>query len=176
MAMKRNFCKLGLFSLAILLVTLGCTSVRFQRDIADYQDEILDLETRIAAKPNDAKAQRDLGIIYFETANYQTAEGFLRKAYALTASDAKTMFYHGINLEFQNRIQESLEVQGRYPEVSRLSRYRKLMQGRYERLSRQIVRRQIRTLVGQEEQLDDTRLSKKTVAIFPLDYRGQNQR
>ena len=68
------------------------------------------------------------------------------------------MFYHGINLEFLGRTKESMAVQGRYAELPRLSRYRKLMQGRYERLSRQIVRREIRTLVGQEAQLDNSRL------------------
>ncbi|MCG8605774.1 CsgG/HfaB family protein [bacterium] len=155
---------------------ISCAGVRFQRDISEYQDRIVDLETKLAANSNDAEALRDLGVIYFETANYATAEGFLQKAYALTASDAKTMFYHGLNLEFQGRMAESMEVQARYSEISRLSRYRGLMQGRYQRLSRQLVRQEIRTLIGQEEQLDATRLQTKTLAVFPLDYQGTDER
>jgi tetratricopeptide (TPR) repeat protein len=163
-------------SILLPFLLISCASVSFQRDISDYQDQILDLETKIAANPNDAEALRDLGVIYFETANYATAQGFLEKAYALTASDAKTMFYHGLNLEFQGRTDESMVVQGRYAEVSRLSGYRGLMQGRYQRLSRQLVRQEIRTLIGQEQQLDASRLETKTLAVFPLDYQGTDER
>ena len=173
--MKSSSRSLGLILVLSSLLFAACATVYFERDIADYRDEIAELEAKIAFNPNDAEAQRDLGVIYFETANYARAESYLQQAYSLNPNDPKTMFYHGISLEFLKRILEAQKIYQRFDEVSRLSSYRRLMQGRYHQLTREIVGREIRALIQQEERLGADRLQPNTIAIFPLGYEGKDK-
>ncbi|NIR49927.1 hypothetical protein GWO43_15575, partial [candidate division KSB1 bacterium] len=57
----------GLACLSVFLY-LSCATVHFQKDIADYETEMTELEAKLAANPNDFDTLRRLGVIYFETA------------------------------------------------------------------------------------------------------------
>jgi tetratricopeptide (TPR) repeat protein len=155
---------------------LACASVRFLEDLAAYENKIKGLEAKIQANSNNAQALRDLGVIYFQTRNNAQAEAYLRKAFVQNAQDPKTIFYLGMALEFQNKIDEALSYHQRYREVSRLSPYRRLMEGRYRRLGRDIARRELRALLQQERQLPESRMSARAIAVFPLRYLGKDKK
>ncbi|MFQ5865025.1 MAG: CsgG/HfaB family protein [bacterium] len=160
-------------SIFLILFCLSCAPVRYHKDISEYRGEIYKLEAKLKVNPEDAEALRDLGVIYFETAQYPLAKDYLQKAYVQNPEDPKTMFYLGMTLEFRNENQEALKIHERYIEVSRLSPYRRLMEGRYRRLSRDFIRQEIRTLLQQEQQLSEDRMAPKTIAVFPLTYQGK---
>ena len=164
-----------LYLFGYLLIS-SCVSIRYQRDISEYQDEIQRLKAQIKANANQAKAWRDLGVIYFETANYTQAGKYLGKAYELDASDARTLFYLGMTLEFLNELPEALAIQRKYTQVSRLSPYRRLMAGRYHRIRRLLIRQELRNLLAREAQLSEKRMSTQTLAVFPLNYQGKDKR
>ncbi|MFQ5823097.1 MAG: tetratricopeptide repeat protein [bacterium] len=162
-------------SIILVLLCVSCATVRYQRDISEYQSEINKLETKLKTNPEDSEALQDLGVIYFETEQYSLAIDYLQKAYEYNPNDPKTMFYLGMTLEFQNKNQEALKIHEKFIEVSRLSPYRRLMEGRYRRLNREIIRQEIRTLLQQEQQLSEDRMTSKTIAIFPLIYQGKDE-
>lgn len=177
--MHKKFNPSHLLCLAVLWVWLwlACApSVRFLDDISAYEDKVKELEAKIQANPNDAEALRDLGVIYFQTRNNTQAETYLKQSYAQQPEDAKTAFYLGMTLEFQDKIQEAYSYYEKYSEVSRSSSYRKLMEGRYHRLSRDIARQELRALMQQEQTLPESRMSEQAIAVFPLSYHGQEER
>lgn len=169
---------------SMLFIALGgvftfvssCATVKYQQDINRYRDEIARLETRLKANPNDFEALRELGVIHFETAQYTTTQPILQKALAQNPDDPKTTFYLGLTHEFQNNVNDALQLYAKFPDVTRLSPYRGLMEGRYVRLSRQFVSTEIRALIQNEQQLTLERIAPKTIAVFPLNYQGRDRR
>jgi tetratricopeptide (TPR) repeat protein len=158
-----------------LLLLYACASVQYQRDLADYQEELQELEAKLSVEPDNPEVLRDIGVIYFETANYLEAKEYLQKAHTNDSGDAKTMLYLGMAMEFRGETTAAREVQSNYVDVSRLSPYRKIMQGRYIRLSRQITQQEFQDLIAREQEFGDERLDEAAVAVFPLDYLGSDE-
>ncbi len=50
------------------------------------------------------------------------------------------------------------------------------MAGRFHKLTRELIKQEIQTLVAEEEQLGDDRLKSKNVAVFPLSYQGVDEK
>jgi len=141
-----------------------------------YQNQINALVAKIKADSTDAQALCDLGVIYFQTRNYTTAEEYLTKAFVEKPLDPKTAFYLGMSLEFQDKSQLALRFYERYKDAARLSPYRRLMAGRYQQLTFDLTRQEIRELLQQEQQLSEARMSPQAVAVFPLRYLGEDQK
>ncbi|MGH9426462.1 MAG: CsgG/HfaB family protein, partial [Terriglobia bacterium] len=160
--------------LSFLLVS--CATVKYQESISDYRKQIASLEARLRVQPNDADALRDLGVIYFQAQEYPQARDYLKRASTIDARDAKTLFYYGMTLEFENNIQAALAAYINYSDFSSLSPYRKLMEGRYRALTRDIIQQQLQVLVTQEQVLGDKDMSSTTVAVFPLIYQGTDEK
>jgi tetratricopeptide (TPR) repeat protein len=158
----------------VILSLNGCTALKFQEDLTDYTTDINQLEIQLSKDKNNARILRDLGIIYFKTAHYDTARHYLKSAYEIDQNDPKTIFYNGLSLEFDRRDDQALRLYEKYPEVSRLSPYRNLLESRYVFLSRQMLREEMRKLVQQEAEQTDIPLNENTLAVFPFIYSGQN--
>lgn len=174
--MTRRIKIIRFLTLFIISLGISCATIRFQEDISDYFDDIQKLESKLKADPDNAEALRDLGVIYFQTQHYPKAKEYLQKAFAENPQDPKTIFYYGMALEFRNEIKLAIKLHESYSKVSRLSPYRKLMQGRYIRLTREIMRIEMRALLKQEQQLSDENLSPNTVAVFPFSYEGNDKK
>jgi len=164
------------FALALAVGWVSCVTVQYNADVSDYHRQIAELQARLTRKPNDAEALRDLGAIYFEVQQYQQAEALLKKSYDLDDKDAKTQFYYGMSLEFQNKPQAALAVYINYSDFSSLSPYRKLMEGRYRSLTLDLIHKQLQDLLAKEQTLTDRALPTASVAVFPLDFEGGNPR
>ena len=172
MAYHRN----GLCILLAALWCASCATVEYKEDISDYRKRVATLESELIRNPNSAEALRDLGIVYFQVGQYQQADNFLKKAYSVDATDAKMLFYYGMTLESEKNSQAALAVYLNYTDVSSLSPYRKLMEGRYRTLTADIIRQQFQTLLANEQQLTDKKLSVGTIAVFPLTFQGSDER
>jgi tetratricopeptide (TPR) repeat protein len=150
--------------------------VKYQENIADYRKQIAALEAKLRTNPRDADALRDLGVIYFQAQQYPQAKDYLKESSAIDAKDAKTLFYYGMTLETENKSQAALAAYINYTDVSLLSPYRKLMEGRYRALTRDIIQQQLQGLLAQEQVLGDKDMSPATVAVFPLTHQGTDEK
>ena len=155
---------------------MSCVTVQYNADISDYHRQIAALESQLVRNPDDAGALRDLGAIYFEVKQYPRAEALLKKSYDLDGKDAKTLFYYGMSLEFQSKPQAALAVYINFSDFSELSPYRTLMEGRYRSLTLDLIHQQLRDLIAREDSLTGGTLPSKSVAVFPLDFEGGNER
>ncbi len=161
----------------ICLLTLGsCASLKFQQDISDYRDEITSLKEQLRNKASSAGIDRDLGVIYFRTAHYDTARYFLDRAYSADSTDAKTILYYGLSLEFDRRDRAALKVYEKFTDISGLSSYKNLVESRYIFLRRQLLKEEMHELVRKESEMSKMPISDRTLAVFPFSYSGSNSR
>jgi TolB-like protein len=82
----------------------------------------------------------------------------------------------GMAVEFENRRDLALKLYEGYNSVSRLSPYRKLLAGRYQLLTRQTLRAELRALLQQEQRLGAASISSQCIAVFPFRYLGQDKK
>jgi TolB-like protein len=86
------------------------------------------------------------------------------------------MFYLGMTLEYERDRTAALAIYINYSDFSPLSRYRSLMEGRYQAITRELIREQFRVLLSEEQDLNARETPKNSVAVFPLVYQGENER
>lgn len=167
----------GLLVGALLLGLSACApTVSLQEDPEDYRDEVADLQRQIAENPGDAMALRDLGVIYVRTQRPAEGYEYLQQAYARDQDDPKTLFFLGVAAEKVGKRQTAINLYEQFPNVPRNSPYQQLMEGRYEWLSRLVVRENIREMLAREEELSDRDVSPRIVAVLPFVYQGENER
>jgi tetratricopeptide (TPR) repeat protein len=156
----------------------SCASVPVVQEgsIEDYSRRIAVLSAGIVDNPRDTEALRELGVIYFQTQRYADAKEYLKKAYDLNGKDGETLFYYGMTLESLDEVQAALGVYLNYTDLSALSSYKRVLEGRYRALTRQIIESQLRDRLAEEQQLGDKDMSEATIAVFPLEYQGKDQK
>jgi len=169
---------LGLALIAGLMLTgIGCGSSgpSFSEDPADYEDEVRALQQRLDNDPGDAEALRDLGRIYMQTGRANRAYDTLKQAYSHRPDDPETLFYLGVATESVGREHAAVELFAQYDQVPQESRYRQLMEGRYEWLVREQAREDIRGMATREASIADQEVSPRILAVLPLNYRGVSE-
>ncbi|MER3524125.1 MAG: hypothetical protein C4326_08680 [Ignavibacteria bacterium] len=160
--------------IAVAAVLASCATVQTPKEGKDYSQDIRQLLRQLAANPDDPSVLRELGIRYFLTKQFDAAKLPLYRAYSLAADDPKTIFYYGLTLESMGDAQGALAVYINYTDVSSSSPYRKLIEGRYRTLTREMIRQQFQSLLANEQQRGAERMSPKAVAVFPLSYQGMD--
>jgi tetratricopeptide (TPR) repeat protein len=163
------------FLLVLILVLSSCSSVRLEEGGDDTED-MKRLQRQLVAKPNDPESLRDLGIIYFKRKQFESAKANLFLSYSQVANDPRTIFYYGMTLEYIGDLEGALRVYIEYTDVPAESRYRKLIEGRYRTVTREIVQQQLRKALADEQKLGTESVSPKAVAVFPLVYQGTDQK
>jgi tetratricopeptide (TPR) repeat protein len=169
-----RFFKPSLLAVAILLI-YAAAPAGSPRNAGNELNELRQLRAKVNAEPDNAKAWRDLGVACCKQQKFAEARKYLLQAYKLNRNDPQTRFYLGLALERQNHPSLAVQMYQTFAKVPRSSPYRKLMEGRYRWLTRQMVREQIRQLLRQEPQLGAGQASAKTVAVLPLLYHGSDQ-
>jgi tetratricopeptide (TPR) repeat protein len=142
---------------------------------ADYRERLPELEALTIREPANADALRDLGEAYAQLQRFEPARQALQSAYALDASDPKTLYYLGVAHEGAGAEAEALFVLDQYERVSPDSPYRPLMEARHTTLRRAVARRELRTMLTMEDGLATERAGD-AVAVFPFIYRGSEPR
>ncbi len=163
-------------ALCFLILTVlftSCATVRTGDDPSDYENAVRRLEARLAANPSDAEALSDLGVIYLRTNRYAQAAEHLQEAFAHGAEDPRTIMHLGLASEAMGRRQIAMRLYERYAEVPRLSRYRRLMEGRYHTLSRRVAQEEVREQVLREAEIGGE-TSPRILAVVPFNYQGDD--
>ena len=148
--MRRLLCLL-----ATLVALSSCATVEQGGTLQEFGDAVVRLRAVLELNPSNADAARDLGVIYYRVSDFGKAAPLLRKALAINERDAKARFYLGMTLEASNEIEAALGVYVNYQDYSIISPYRRLMEGRFHALSRDVIKRQFRELVARELSLTD---------------------
>lgn len=162
-----------LVSMSLQLMT--CTSGA-KKSGSDYKDDILTMRNRLRDDPGNARLQRDLGILYFLSRQYNGALEQLRAALETRPEDPKTLYYLGLTEEITGDDNQALERYKKYARISRVSPYRKRLEGRYRWLTNKRIHTAIKERVAQEDQISDREILSRTVAVFPLNYQGMQER
>jgi len=173
--MNRFLKLIHLFIFVVALLTLSCAGSQQSRKPEETKQQIAELQTELQSFPNEARLWRDLGVAYLEDRQYQTARRALLQAFKRDTRDAKTLFYLGLVLEFEQRTNLAMAVYQTHRYVPRFSSYRKLMRARSYQLSRQALRNDLRALLARESELSAGNIATNAVAVFPLIYQGQNE-
>ncbi len=159
--------------LAVVLWLASCANVRYMERLEDYEQEVRRLEARLLKNTSDAEAMQRLGEIYVSTRHYNRANDYLQRAFALDPGNPKTQFYLGLTQEVLGNREAALRLYGKYAEASRLSPYRKLLQGRYRWVSQKVVRDEVRQRLAAEDTLE---VDIRRIAVYPLQYQGNEKR
>ncbi|MBX2991994.1 MAG: hypothetical protein KF749_12630 [Bacteroidetes bacterium] len=159
-----------------LIFISSCAALREGGREQDYSSDMAKLQRQLIVNPNDPAALRDLGVVYFQTNRYEPAKSYLSRSYYQVKDDPRTMFYYGMTLEYLEDLQGALSVYISYSEVPAISQYRKLIEGRYRSLTQELIRRQFKQLVADEQRLGTEKIAPRAVAVFPLTYQGTDPR
>ena len=151
----RSFGRISFF-LSFCIVLSSCSSIRLDENIEDFRSEIATLERQLLADPQSDAALSDLGSIDMRTGYPVEASESLQRAYALGKRDPKTLFFLGLANEELGKTQTALRLYELYAEVSTLSPYRSLMQGRYVWLVREAAHEELRMRLAEEEAISDS--------------------
>ncbi len=173
--MKSDSRSYSLFIDAIVFALLipACANVQVVEKIDDYAGSVERLRARLVENPRDAESMRDLGVLHFMVKRYDEATDFLQKALAITYNDGKAIFYLGMSLEGSGKEEEALDRYRQYVDVAETSPYRTLLEGRFEGLTREVLQKQVRSLLAQEATLTNN-AAVRTAAVFPLTYQGSD--
>ena len=164
-----------LFSFALIFGLTSCTPTLFVGELSDYEKDIRELQGRLVKNPSDAEALRDLGSIYLRARQFAEANNYLEQAFSHNPNDPKTLFNLALANETLARRDTALRLYEKFASVPRSSPYRRLMEGRYEWLSRRILRDQMEE-IAMNEPPDTEVVSPRIVAVFPFVYHGSDDR
>ncbi len=156
------------------LTLFSCSPTLFVGELSDYEQEIQELQARLFDDPQDAEALRDLGAIYLRARQFGQANSYLEQAFTLDPDDPKTLFNLGLANETLAKRDTALRLYEKFVDVPRISPYRRMMEGRYEWLSRRILRDQVQRMADTGPEVDAP-VSPRIVGVFPFFYQGADE-
>jgi TolB-like protein len=154
-------------TLGIALLASGC--------LASGQvsaDGITRLQRARAARPNDAKVVRALGLAFYRNQRFDSARVYLRQSTQLDPRDGTAALYLGLASERLNDIAGARAAYQTYQQYGRTSRVRRQLEARLAALTRLELQMAARAAVAQEQRLSTQTGSPRTVAVMPLRFVG----
>jgi tetratricopeptide (TPR) repeat protein len=163
------------FSLMIIFLLYSCSTTEIQQGEVK-QEDILKLENTVKNDSLNIEALKKLSILLVRAHQNEKAKYYLTKALYHLPDDDALLFHQGLNFEFLNDTLSAINYYSRYKDTPVLSPYRKLMEGRYLLLNRDLVYKDIKNIVEEEKSLKITNIPSNTLAVFPLTYNGSDNK
>jgi TolB-like protein len=154
-------------TLGLALLASGCMASSQARP-----DGIARLQRARAARPNDAKVVRALGLAFYKNQRYDSARVYLRQATRLAPRDGTAALYLGLASERLNDIAGAKAAYQAYQQYGRTSRVRRQLEARLAALTRLELQVAARAAVAQEQRLATQAGAPRTVAVMPLRFVG----
>ncbi|MGH7636774.1 MAG: tetratricopeptide repeat protein, partial [Gemmatimonadaceae bacterium] len=132
------------------------------------------LQRARAARPNDAKVVRALGLAFYENQRYDSARVYLSQATRLNPRDGTAALYLGLTSERLNDFAAAKAAYRTYQQYGRTSRVRRQLEARLAALTRLELQVAAKSAVAQEQQLSAQQGSPRTVAVMPLRFIGRD--
>ncbi len=169
-----------LLSLFMFYYLTGCaptyyTQGRKSMEIEDYDTAIEYFEMALKKNPNDQKALRELGIVYYSRIEFDKAFPYLIQAFLQDSTDGRTLFYLGTAYEITKDYRHAIDIYRRYTQVSRLESIRNSIEARLNRLVLGELEKESRALMEQEETLDVSSIPENTVAVLYFQNMGEKR-
>ena len=137
-------------------------------------DGVSRLQRARAARPNDAKVVRALGLAFYKAQRYDSARVYLRQSTSLDPRDGTSALYLGLASERLNDIAGAKAAYQTYQQYGRTSRVRRQLEGRLAALTRLELQMAAKTAIAQEQRLITQAGSPRTVAVMPLRFVGRD--
>lgn len=137
-------------------------------------DGLARLRRERAARPDDAKVVRALGLAFYKSQRYDSARVYLRESTRLDPRDGTAALYLGLASERLNDLAGAKAAYQTYQQYGRTSRVRRQLEARLAALTRLELQLAARTAVAQEQRLATQAGSPRTVAVMPLRFVGQD--
>lgn len=137
-------------------------------------DGLARLQRARAARPNDAKVVRALGLAFYKNQRYDSARVYLRQSTRLDPRDGTAALYLGLASERMNDITGAKAAYQTYQQYGRTSRVRRQLEGRLAALTRLELQMAAKAAVAEEQRLVTQAGSPRTVAVMPLRFVGRD--
>ena len=161
--------------LVLVFLLYSCSAMEIEQ-VEVNQEDIKVLENLVKSDSLDLDAVKRLSILLVQDHQNKKANSYLAKALYYLPDDNELLFYRGLNYEFLNDTLNAINYYSKYKKASILSPYRRLMEGRYQLLRRDLVYKDIKNLVTKEKSLNVKNIPSNTLAVFPLKYDGNNSK
>lgn len=167
--MLKNSKLFGSINTFILLVFLACASNNLPHRYASFQNDGR-FDAKYERKPREKESLADLVVSLLKRGEVELAKSYIQSD-ADIMKDPRVVFYMGMTLELSNELHDALQAYRKYRLLSQASPYRKLLRGRYYRLSRKIINKELRTSLKKGMKLD-IQPGQNVVAVLPLLHFG----
>jgi len=160
--------KLGVFSLALLIIGCGPVSLRQGRRYlskGEYAQALEALTDALNEDPTNPKIHRDLGIAYYKNGQYEQAIDELKKAKQRLKKDSHVVFYLGLTYEQLELYDEAIAEYANYTQLRRFSRMRRQIQQRIQWLIRQQADQWAKERMKMEKEIDVASIPDNTIAV-----------
>ena len=164
----------SVFAGCLLLLLQGCTGLRYTEPGPNDEETLQTLHQALFDNPQNAEASRDLGAAYVRLQQPSTGLPYLEDALSLSSADPKTLFYLGLATEMEIGMEDALPYYAQYGGVSLTSPYRKMMKGRHQWITDELIRTEMRALLAGEASLEGQGIDSSAIAVFPLRFYGSD--
>ncbi len=155
---------------------LSCSQPPRQAPENKFAEEIARAEENLNANPEDFEANRELGILYFKSGQFEKAVAALEKTARLNHDDPRTTCYLGLSYELSRQRDLALATFLKYLQISPQSPYRRWLKGRHELLSRQKLKEEMLALLQKNLEENSEAALEQDLAVLPFTYHGQDQK
>ena len=132
------------------------------------------LEARVAERPQDAEALRDLGALLAVEAEYGPALGAFERALRVEPADGQTLYFVGLVHEALGQPADAEDAYARYLAVDAGDAYRDSLRARLDGLVRQRLRREFAAALAVEDSVTSGPATD-AVGVLPFAYRGPDE-
>lgn len=144
-------------------------------DQGRYGDAEAALEAALAKDPENVRILVDLAEALYQQDRLDEAMGYLDRARALEPDDTGAVLILGLIHEKRGEIQAAIDAYRSYATLSRLSRARKIIKARLDRLIREQIRQQTEQALAREASLDIASIPDNTIAVAPFRNIGDKE-
>jgi len=160
-----------LFLIGIAVCFTGCATTYYSRghkalDEERYSEAIRELKQAVAEEPRNFDAIRDLGIAIYGRGNLNLSFRLLNIAKLRKPDDPVIAYYIGRIYEDAGQYDKAIEMYKVYINLSPLNPFRKEIENRLLVLIRQQMRKDLRNMLTQEDQLEIAAIPDNAVAVL----------
>lgn len=166
-------------TLALLVLVAGCAGGALRLgdravDRGEYEVARTHFEKALQDSPNDYRAERGLGQVFYKLGQYDEAIDHLRAARAIRPEDGLTALYLGLSLERKDDPGGAAAVYEDYLSRVPQSKFARQLHGRLLYVRNEDMRQQAKQAIALESGLVRDTTGPVTIAVLPLALTGES--
>ena len=163
-----------------LICLIGCaggphSQARKMLAQEDYSGAVEALQAALKQAPDDPALLVDLAEARYHQNELDEAEKHLEEARSHDPENGRAALILGLVHERRGDRTAAIAAYRSYAQMGRLSRTRKLIKARLDRLVREQIQEETKKALAREEMLDVERISENTIAVSPFRNAGENR-